>query len=356
MASPGLAVVTSDGGRLQVRAPVARGEAAGEPPAPGSPRAAAPAPAAAAARAEEPPPKAGHWREDKVGLLLTMQSAVSPTDPCPNIPASFLAVPRIPALARRLEKPARAGEDAGAEPEGPEAGEEALQAETVHEAPQVQPRRVPAARACWPAVAPQVAQAAWALGVQGAAREAFVGDGPSNDWTLQRRSLGSFVPIPDFTHPLSHVHAAARAGRPFAGGRAVYQAWIAWAWQGTVAKGIEALQERQAEPGGPGEAEAETSPKQVVRKTRTYLENHRDKMKYDEHRPRGLPITSGLMGSTGKEINHRVKGSEKFRSAAGSEPVPQPRADRISDDEIWEDGWHRRQAKATGQRRYRRSA
>jgi hypothetical protein len=62
------------------------------------------------------------------------------------------------------------------------------------------------------------------------------------------------------------------------------------------------------------------------------------------------------MESAVKQINQRVKGGEKFWSEQGSEAVLQLRADQLSDDTILETFWDRRQAEASGQRRYRRSA
>src|SRR5262249_26830719 len=106
----------------------------------------------------------------------------------------------------------------------------------------------------------------------------------------------------------------------------------------------------------PEKEEAETSPRQVVSKALTYLENHQDKMKYDAYRQDGLPITSSLMESAVKQINQRVKGTEKFWSEAGSEAVLQLRADQLSEGAPRATFWQRRQAAATGQRRYRRPA
>jgi hypothetical protein len=352
---PDLAVVMVDGGRLQV---LDRTTAVA--PAAESPSAAARATEASTPPEsdweEEEPPKKGHWREDKVGLLLSMDSEVSATDPCPEIPASFLDVVRIPKLARQLKKNARAGEDAVADAEDPEAVDAALAAEAVYEPPEVQARQVVASRQRWPRFAPLLAAAAWVLGLQAAGRKAFVGDGSANNWRLQRRFFGSFVPVLDFIHALSYVFAAATAGRPFAAGWACYQQWIRWVWQGEVSAVIAALQARQGEVGLPEEGEAETSPAVVVSKVLGYLENQQDKMKYDEYRKAGLPITSSLIESAVKQINQRVKGSEKFWSEAGSEAVLQVRADQLSDGEILETFWDRRQAEATGQRRYRRSA
>jgi hypothetical protein len=352
-AAPDLAVVMADGGRLQI---LDRSPPAAPPPA-AAPTPADSEPAAAATDPEwdeEPPPAAGHWREDKVALLLTMNSPVAEADPCPDIPAGFLDVVRIPQLARQLRKNVRASEDAVADSDGPEAAAEVLR-EQAYEPPEVLTRPVVASRSCWPAFAPLVAAAAWAAALQGAARRAFVGDGSANNWALQRRFFGSFVPILDFIHALSYVFAAATAGRTFAEGWACYREWITWVWQGEVSQVIEALQQRQAELGPPEKDEAETSPRQVVSKTLTYLGNHQDKMKYDVYRKDGLPITSSLMESAVKQINQRVKGTEKFWSEAGSEAVLQLRADQLSDGEPLAAFWQRRQAAATGQRRYRRT-
>jgi len=284
-----------------------------------------------------------------------MKSDVTAADPWPDIPAGFLDVVRIPKLARQLKKNVRATEDAVADSDEPEAAADVLR-EQAYEPPEVLTRQVVASRGCWPAFAPLVAAAAWALALQGAARRAFVGDGSANNWALQRRFFGSFVPVLDFIHALSYVFAAATAGRKFAEGWACYREWIGWVWQGQVRLVIAALSQRQAELGLPEQDEAETSPRQVVRKTLTYLENHQDKMKYDAYRKDGLPLTSSLMESAVKQINQRVKGSEKFWSEAGSEAVLQLRADQLSDGEPLADFWQRRQATATGQRRYRRPA
>src|SRR5262249_18234051 len=174
-----LAVVRADGGRLQI---LERSPAAGAPPP------AEPQPAAAAADPgwDEEPPAAGHWREDKGALLLTMKRDVGAADPCPDIPAGVLDVVPIPQLGRPLKKDGRGTQGAGADSDEPEAAAEALR-EPAYEPPEVLTRQVVASRGRWPAFAPLVAAAAWALAFQGAARRAFVGDGSANNWALQRR-------------------------------------------------------------------------------------------------------------------------------------------------------------------------
>ena len=39
---------------------------------------------------QDKPPPGRHWHEDKVGLVLTMRSAACASDPCPDIPTTFL--------------------------------------------------------------------------------------------------------------------------------------------------------------------------------------------------------------------------------------------------------------------------
>jgi hypothetical protein len=235
-----LVVVMADGGRLQIRDGATT---AVEPRSP--PGETATVAATEPDWDEEPPPKAGHWREDKIGLLLTMHSVVSAEDPCPDIPACFLDGARIPKLAQQLKKNAKAPVAAADDVEVAELAGPELPADTVYQPPQVQQRQVVASRDRWPAFAPLLASAAWALGFQGASRRAFVGDGSANNWRLQRRFFGSFVPILDFIHALSYVYAAAMAAQQQAAGWACYQRWITWVWRGQVDQVLAALRERQ---------------------------------------------------------------------------------------------------------------
>jgi hypothetical protein len=287
-----------------------------------------------------------------------MQSEIGEVDPCPDIPPSFLDVLRIPKLASELAKVAarREGEPDGTD-KAPTAAlaEQMLQEETVYEPPEVVHRTVLASCRRWPDFAPLVASAAWAAGFQKARRKAFVADGAANNWRLQRRFFGSFVPVLDFIHALSYVYAAAMAGQRFEQGWDSYQRWINLLWKGEAAKVIEQLHRRQAEVGLPLPSESETSVASVVARSLGYLTNHQDKMKYNEYPKEGLPITSSLMESVVKQMNYRVKGSEKFWCSQGAEAIVQLRADHLSDDQPLDEFWRQRQATATGQRPYRRA-
>jgi hypothetical protein len=347
LTAPALAVVSVDGGRLQIR------------------RDAQPAAAAATAEdtEEELPPdpkhRGKHWREDKIGLLMTMTSAAQASDPCPQVPSAFVDPTRIAKLARELKTKQSARQEAAGETETPEQGEQVLREEgqaVKWQPPEVKDKHLTATRRPWAVFGPMVAALAWSLGFFQAARRAFVGDGSDNVWAVWRNHFSSFVAILDIIHAISYVFAAAMAGRRFADGWPCYVRWITWVWQGEVEKVIAELAQRQAELGLPQDEDGETHPRRVVSTALGYLQNHKDKMRYPEYRRQGLPITSSYVESAVKQFNQRVKGTEKFWTEAGAEALLQLRADYLSTGTVLEEFWQERQDSATGQTRYEMAA
>ncbi len=126
-------------------------------------------------------------------------------------------------------------------------------------------------------------------------------------------------------------------------------------WQGQVPRVRAALSARQAEVGLPETDAPETSPRQVVAPTLTYLRHHQDNLGSDAYRRQGLPRTRSLLASVVQEVGRRVQGTAKFCSEDGAEALLQLRADHLSANAALEGLWQRRQEAATGQRRYRRA-
>lgn len=348
---PSLAVVEMDGGRLQIRA---AGEEAEPTPATVPVADPQPSPAATEEAAPDKRPRAGHWREDKVGCLLAMTSEVHAVDPCPQIPAVFVDPLQALKLAQQIGHCSAAPgtpfaatppppEDAAAEQHGPRPGR-----------PDVERRRVIASRKSSDDFAPLLASVAWSMGLFQASRQAFVADGAAENWSVYKRYFSRFTAVLDFLHALTYVYAAALAGRTFAQGWPIYERWIGWVWAGQVDRVIAELTTRQQDLGPASKEEKEGSPRRVVQESLTYLSNHRDKMDYAAYRRQGLPLMSSHVESTVKQINYRVKGTEKFWSEEGAEALLQLRADYLSEEEPMERFWRQRQAEATGQRRYRR--
>ena len=140
-----------------------------------------------------------------------------------------------------------------------------------------------------------------------AGARAFVGDGQAYNWTIHRRHFASFEPILDFVHASEHVHAAARAvGEPG-------ERWAGFCWQGRVAEVLSEMAERLGRLTPPRDPDTEPDhPWCVLSREHGYLTNNRERMDYPRYRRAGLPWTSSPIESWVKQLNQRVKGSEKF--------------------------------------------
>ena len=314
---PAVAVVEMDGGRLQIRER--------KPSA-------------------EDTKHSSHWREMKVGCLLTVASEVFAEDPCPKLPSVFLHPRRMRDMVREIKGFCVAEEEESAHDEAA--------AERRRGRPEVLVRSVVATRQDVHALGRQLAAAAWQRGFAAASRKAFVGDGQEANWTVHRTRFSHYVPILDFIHALCYVFAGALAGRRLREGWPVYCQWAQWVWSGQVERVIEALQIRQQELGRPADNESEESPRQKVADALRYLQNQKPRMRYDEYRREGLPLTSSHIESTIKQINRRVKGSEKFWSGRGAEALLQLAADYLSETKPLTTFWRERPSRATGQRHY----
>ena len=291
--------------------------------------------------------KAGFWREDKVGCLLSMASTVSAEDPCPQIPKTLVDLGRMRKISREIKGFCVPDEEESTR-------EEAISQRRVGQ-PEVLVRSVVATREDIHAFGKQLAAAAWQRGFAAAPRKAFVGDGQDANWAVWRRYFSHYTPILDFIHAICYVFAAAVAGRPLRESGPIYCEWAQWVWSGEVQRVIEALRVRQQELGLPEENEEET-PRRKVADALRYLENQKSRMHYDAYRRMGLPITSSHIESTIKQINRRVKGTEKFWSEGGAEALLQLAADYLSETDPLATFWRERPARATGQRHYQGAA
>ncbi len=112
---PAVALVSIDGGRLQVRSAPAEASSTG-------------------------PERSSHWRESKVAVLETYQSETYQADPDPGVPRCFLDLKRTTKLVRGLGHPMPVGLDF--DTEAPPTAKEAPPTATTTGA-QPRPRRVP---------------------------------------------------------------------------------------------------------------------------------------------------------------------------------------------------------------------
>lgn len=293
--------------------------------------------------------KGEHWKESRVGLLASMSGPSHACDPQPTLPPEL----RYEAMADKLSEIGRTGrrqdspEENSADQEFPTARGEGLAG------PDLEHRHVVASRQSWEDFGPLLASQAWYHGFAAAPRKAFVSDGSSTIEELQRTHFSHYTSILDLLHALSYSLAAARAvSSSEAAARDTYNHWAAKIWEGNVNHVIDELTAYSGKLGPPPENPRSDDPREVVRTSLIYYENHAARMDYPSYRRAGLPLTSSLMESTVKQVSRRIKGTEKFWSSAGGEAMLRLRAESLSDDHPLRRHLQHRARHATGTRRY----
>jgi hypothetical protein len=292
------------------------------------------------------------WKEDKVACLQTMSGATFGDDPHAEPPRCFLDAPKVDKLVRDIQ----AQHGKRQEDELPQLEELALDKAKppVSATPPAADATTAVAERVWPpqrtensrtcvatmqdchAFGKMVAAEAYCRNFHAARRGALLGDGGAWIWTQHQKWFSYLTPIADFVHPLTYLYVTATAVSATVSERwQQYVDWMTQCWQGGVANVIADMEARlaQREPhAGPGKLPA-TDPREVLRRTIGYLRNNQQHMNYAEYRKQGLPITSSLVESLIKEINYRVKGTEKFwDNPEGAEAILQLRAAVLSDD------------------------
>lgn len=239
-----------------------------------------------------------HWRESKNAGLYRMIGETFEEDPHPELPSCFTSPKQMAGLLHGC----------GDLPPTP------LQAK-----PDLSWRPISLVRTCLSSLCDSdrfgamMSAEAEQRGFYSADRRAFLGDGLAYNWKIQQTYFETFTPILDFIHPIERLHELSRV---------LYQdaqeawlncgKWIELVWLGDVDEVIGMLKaERQALSDSP-ESNGENDPREKLSETIGYLENNVSRMNYPAYRMAGLPTTSCLIESQVKEINHRVKGTEKF--------------------------------------------
>jgi len=324
----GAAVVMLDGGRVQTRADDA-GRGVSDP----------------------------GWRESKVACCLTIETKTHALDPQPEPPAKFLEptnAARLASEVKRRTRPAIERTDANRRAikgSKKKAGKKPKRRKRARKCPRV--RTVVATMENSETFGWQVAAEVHRRGLDRAQRKACVCDGQAYNWSIYEMHLlpAGFIAVLDFLHLLAYLHDAAYAlgGADEACAWKTYKQWLRWAWSGKVGALLSALREAVATLKTKGSTAA--ARRQTVEETLTYVNNNRQRMNYPEYRCLGLPVSSAPVESTIKQVNRRVKGSEKFWLEGGAETMLQLRAAQLSQDDRWKRYWarprkHRRAAGA----------
>ena len=317
---PSLAVVSTDGGRIMTRAEGERGI------------------------------HDQAWKETKNACLMTMSSTPAKDDPHPDLPTCFQDRAYVEQLVREIHSTVRTPQNSGEIPAI--SGESELASASVGESPVTPPQAKDAKqkkkdwrpqrlmRTCVSSMVssdefgPLVAGEAQRRNFYQAPRAAFLGDGQAWNWKLHANYFPTFVAVADFLHPLGYVYDAAKVLTPEDPWPLHLRASTA-CWQGRVSDFINELRAWQvAHPMPSDEKLPDDDPRSIVQTTITYLENNQSRMDYPAYRRQGLPVSSSLIESLIKEMNFRVKGTEKFWNRPdGAESILQIRAAALCDDD-----------------------
>ena len=271
-----------------------------------------------------------HWRENKNALFLRMKSDCFTHDPHPDLPACFANRERMRKLVGGAgNTPATAAEEA--------VSSAGIAAEHLEN--DWRPQRL--FRTCLSTLEDSDAFGrlmeveADARGFYHATKKAFVSDGLPYNWTIQRRHFSDFTPILDFVHAVEHLYEAARSVHDDAERRWTdYLRWAGDCWRGNILQVIAELRQHQRQVGLPPQDCEKTDPRKVLADAVGYFQNNISRMDYPAYRRQGLPTTSAHMESFVKEINARVKGTEKFwNDGASGEAILQIRAAALCEDD-----------------------
>jgi hypothetical protein len=263
-----------------------------------------------------------HWRETKNSLFMRMSGVQFDADPHPQLPVCF--------QNRKYIKKLLSGIASEGEFNPPDAAESDLRS--------WRPERL--FRTCLSSLCDSdsfgrmMEAEADSRGFFAAQKGAFVGDGLQYNWTLQKRHFPSFTPILDFPHVIERVHEAARCVfKEPDDAWALYVKWASACWEGRANEMFDEMHEAQHRLGEPPPGCEESDPRKVLAEAITYFENNASRMDYPRYRREGLPLTSAHMESLVKEVNYRVKGTEKFwNDGPAGEAILHVRAAALCDD------------------------
>lgn len=279
------------------------------------------------------------WGDTKVASLQTYSNVEYKKDPNPEPPASFLDPIRVEKLCREMQQVRGSGVDKQPEKEldNPEPSKKKKKKRKNRKKRKNSPKRlVRTVVATTRGVEPfgwMVSAEAMSRKMYAATKRGLLGDGGNWIEPLGQLHFPGWIQILDFLHLLVHLFAAARLAYAKDTGQAwkLYEQMLRDAWGGRVQQVIDALalqrDRLRADPSANKDA------CRVVELAMAYVERNRGRMDYPRYRTLGLPVSSALVESLVKQINHRVKGTEQFWNDGGLEAVLQVRAAYLSEDD-----------------------
>jgi hypothetical protein len=282
------------------------------------------------------------WHEVKVACCQTLTATAHAADPQPQPPAKFLDPVQAARLAAEVKSRGGVATSRAAAADPPR--RKRRRKKTRH-GPRKLVRTVVASTADSATFGWQVAAEVQRRGLDRAQAKGYICDGQKYNWAIFGLHFVAwgFIPILDFLHLLGYLYGAAQAafGKGAAGAWSAYERWLRWAWSGQVEELLAELRGACQRLGVPPPGAPDEDPRRVAAEALGYVESNRGRMDYPRYRRLGLPVSSAAVESTIKQINRRIKGTEKFWLEGGAEAVLQLRAAHLSEDGRADDYWSR---------------
>jgi hypothetical protein len=281
------------------------------------------------------------WHEAKVACCQTLTTTVHAADPQPEPPTKFLDPIQAARLATEIKSRGHAATGrAAADPR-----RRKRRRKKRRRGPRKLVRTVVASTADSETFGWHVAAEVQRRGLDRAQSKGYICDGQKYNWAIFAMHFVAwgFIPILDFLHLLGYLYGAAQAafGKGTTASWSAYERWLRWAWLGMTEEVLAELRAASRQLGVPPPKCPEDDPRRVVSEALGYVENNRGRMDYPRYRRLGLPVSSAAVESTIKQINRRIKGTEKFWLEEGAEAVLQLRAVHLSEDGRTDDHWSR---------------
>jgi hypothetical protein len=272
------------------------------------------------------------WADTKVACLNSYSAPSFAKDPSPEPPAAFLDPPHVARLVGEVNRVHSQPPPPAPVPLGPPA-DPPEEKDHPHR-PRVLVRTAVATTGDSERFGYLVATEALRRGFYEALVKAVLGDGGNWIGPLGDTHFPGWLQILDFVHLLGHLYAAALATLPGQPRRAwgLYERLLRAAWAGKVGLVLATL-ERHQQRLGPAPPDApRDDPRCVLGRTLVYLRDNAGRMDYPLYRRLGLPVSSAAVESLIKQVNQRVKGTEKFWTQQRLEAILQVRAAYLSQD------------------------
>ena len=267
-----------------------------------------------------------HWRETKNAVLMRMTGVKFDEDPHSELPACFRDRKYMKKLLSGIDEKAKENEQDTSPTE---------KSDLKSWRPERTFRTCLSSLCNSDSFGRMMEAEADSRGFFAAEKSAFVCDGLKYNWTIQKRHFPKFTPILDFPHAIERVYEAAQAVRQDAD--EAWKQYVDWAsacWKGHASDMLKQMRLEQQQLGVPTKDCDDKDPRKVLAEAITYFGNNISRMDYPRYRKEGLPLTSAYMESFVKEMNKRVKGTEKFwNDGPSAEAILQLRAARLCDDD-----------------------